>query len=903
MSYDIPKLLCDEPESKDAFGAHRRIATALATLIETSVGGKSVRLDGTWGAGKSTVIRLLSEMVEGCGKAAPATGLDVAVFQYDAWVHSGDGLRRAFIEALVANLRTRKWIKEGSELDDDWEKKLSAMAGKLKSVTKLTRPTFTKRARTIIAVIVTGAFMAPAFISLVGSLLSGLDAEKLIGLFFMTASILFWLLYRVRDADLRVFLTKSTLEESTDTLSEPDPTSIEFQRTFKELMEAVLSENRRLVLVIDNLDRVGATETKQIWALLRSFLDNPAFRSEKWFPRIWTIVPIADEAKVLQSTNGGDVSPVTTNKPEVDFGYGFLEKVFQIRFSLPLPMLQSWKTFLGKKLIDTFGPDVKQQYEDILRLVHVFYPDASPTPRAMLAFLNELIALHIERRGDIDLSILAGYILSRLEPRANGWVVPQKVARILEKYDVHGRFATLYLHADLEQDAFYLLVWPLLQRALEQGSPDALREVLGSSVAKADVLEKNVLDELEGMDDRPELFFAYVRALQPLACADATGSSSDTPLRVTFLPHLRSLADNVFSKVRTLNLHNPNLANGLRSYLELTKERSNATARLLNLLRQLPAGSDQSGTNATPGAFDLWMRVLFEILSIDDIKQSLAAKGESRIVLPLSPERWTELCFFALSDPSLEWIAEVCEGLGGEEVIEKWIVDCLKKNMTDVLVQTILRHETHIRGVEFFGRVAESVTSPMRLNKDVNPRGALDVLSVLTSISRTEVRPFVETLFNDGSLCELVAKSESSDFVGKSEVAISLVVFILWAGGGERPQLEVGNSPAVMGYIEKLCRGEATLMPSQRKTVVELILSLRLYDVLGAISSLGRDDNSILPELLAELCKDKQFFSEAEAEVSSNGQRSNSMVPDNAEAHEVKELLRRAVETQRTISV
>ena len=45
-------LLDDLPATKDAFGAHERIALSICDLVTTETGGKAIALVGSWGGGK-----------------------------------------------------------------------------------------------------------------------------------------------------------------------------------------------------------------------------------------------------------------------------------------------------------------------------------------------------------------------------------------------------------------------------------------------------------------------------------------------------------------------------------------------------------------------------------------------------------------------------------------------------------------------------------------------------------------------------------------------------------------------------------------------------------------------------------------------------------------------------------
>jgi ABC-type transport system involved in cytochrome bd biosynthesis fused ATPase/permease subunit len=57
-----PKLLPDVPHLDDRLGgAHKQLAESITKLILTSDGGKSIKLDGFWGSGKSTVVGMLTK--------------------------------------------------------------------------------------------------------------------------------------------------------------------------------------------------------------------------------------------------------------------------------------------------------------------------------------------------------------------------------------------------------------------------------------------------------------------------------------------------------------------------------------------------------------------------------------------------------------------------------------------------------------------------------------------------------------------------------------------------------------------------------------------------------------------------------------------------------------------------
>lgn len=86
-------LLSDLPSQQDHFnsdtatGPHTRVTEALVELLSSDdVGGKTIGIEGSWGAGKTTVLRLAAERLKARG--------DLRIVTFDAWAHEGDPLER-----------------------------------------------------------------------------------------------------------------------------------------------------------------------------------------------------------------------------------------------------------------------------------------------------------------------------------------------------------------------------------------------------------------------------------------------------------------------------------------------------------------------------------------------------------------------------------------------------------------------------------------------------------------------------------------------------------------------------------------------------------------------------------------------------------------------------------------
>ncbi len=155
-------LLSDNPAQADEFnGSHQRIADAIAEMIRTEPGGRTIGLEGEWGSGKSTVIELLR------GKLGVNKGPDTdLLFLFDAWAHASDPLRRTFLEQLLAALRKAKWIS-----DEQWEKKWKGECEELAGVKTFTTTENTPRITHLGVVVIVLGFFIPIGLALVSNAL------------------------------------------------------------------------------------------------------------------------------------------------------------------------------------------------------------------------------------------------------------------------------------------------------------------------------------------------------------------------------------------------------------------------------------------------------------------------------------------------------------------------------------------------------------------------------------------------------------------------------------------------------------------------------------------------------------------------------------------------------------
>jgi len=371
------QLLPDTPVDEDAFGGHKRVAEAIAELVQSEEGGKAIALEGGWGSGKSSIVGMLDKKL----KEVDAQHTHLLIF--DAWSHDGDPLRRVFLEELT-NLCTVEFdLKSKKEWEDRKKKEIT---GREIERDQTTTPVL--KSKWPILVLSLASLYPIAMIAL-GALLRQNDPDEWILKLIVLCEVIslapacaflclfiFLCFNRTKGGLERVgsliSLWSRKIEETTKTTAHEavGPTSIEFQTYFSDLVEKYLRQpERRLIVVLDNLDRVPESTARTLWATLRLFADC-CDNGEDWSNRTWFIVPYDREAAATlwseyhklsidgktddahepntdESTDTEQTaSPLRTIPTSPSISAAFLDKSFQIRFVVPPLHIVDWEDYL-----------------------------------------------------------------------------------------------------------------------------------------------------------------------------------------------------------------------------------------------------------------------------------------------------------------------------------------------------------------------------------------------------------------------------------------------------------------------------------------------------------------------------------------------------------------------------
>jgi hypothetical protein len=429
---------------------------------------------------------------------------DSSVWSFDAWSHEGDPLRRTFLESLIGHLAKQKWIDGAS-----WDRRIAELARRLKTSDQKTTPrisgyglalTASALAIPVGSVLLAEAFRAGATLAAGG----GLHLQAALGLGLMLLPLpvvaiclaIKWAQFAFakrrgkspeapdyRDI-MGIFYSRAVTESRTESIETPEPTSLEFESTFNKLMhEALALSQRRLVLVVDNLDRVQADDALRIWTTLQTFL-KPAADRPRWLEQVWIVLPF-DRVGLerLWRTRGTE-----------DVSASFIDKSLQVKFEVPVPLVSDWHAYFVE-LLERALPAHGGDFHTIYRLYAIRGRKAAqpPTPRELLLFVNQLGALHRQWGDSLPLPHLAYYALLVRESlhvpsELLAGNVPSPSELGLLGDGIRDHLAGLAFGVDPGRGRLLLLEQPVLD-ALSAGSAQSLRSLKEAEPRLQDIVE------------------------------------------------------------------------------------------------------------------------------------------------------------------------------------------------------------------------------------------------------------------------------------------------------------------------------------------------------------------------------------------------------------------------------
>ncbi len=442
------KFIYDYPNYNyfDEQNGHIRIVKTIIELINEDEKGISLGLEGDWGSGKSTIIEMIRNYFNQYSDK-------VLVWVFDAWAHENDPLRRVFLENLVDGLKDNSWLS-----DSFAENKGNEISGKLKKQKikrhfKKTFSSFIFLFSIVLSPIGISIFnnyfdsniclincspflnnkpelkfsillaLSPIIFILI-TIIYHLTIKQLLKLFYENFNNcesdkicdFFWLKFIGIENDFddifNIFVNKKFDVENQESLTTNEPTSIEFEQYFKDIVkEAKLdkdNQNRKLVIVLDNLDRIAPEHALSVLSTLQTFLQFSQQNNQENNPykNVKVIIPYAFKSMVKLWTNK------TKSEENLSKTSEMIDKRFHLVLKVPKLLMSEWKEFFINLLSEAFPEHIndldlfKLIYNDLYnflekesysfnstenKIVKVNFP---PSPRELIYLVNEMGIYH-----------------------------------------------------------------------------------------------------------------------------------------------------------------------------------------------------------------------------------------------------------------------------------------------------------------------------------------------------------------------------------------------------------------------------------------------------------------------------------------------------------------------------
>ncbi len=410
-------FLRDAAADEDFFGSHARVADAIISIVDADDRHNVIGLLGPWGSGKSTVIKLIERKLAESAKPT-------LLFTYDAWLHQSDPPRRAFLERFLAFLQSHSLATE-----DNWKDAMNVLNRRVEETETTTTPTLTIAGYLILLSLLLVPFGSSfldadwlrKMMTLHRSALEawGFPFGATITLLPVLITFSFYFLWRpVRcifsgafwtrsnwtqhrpphegQSLLAIIANKQVERQKNRVVRTPDPTTIEFQTTFREMLVAAARGGHRLLIVVDNLDRLPGAEAIDMWTTIRSFFlgaipaANPIDGGPPPPVALPTIILPIDTHALERVFNGEELGGSKT------VAGSFMDKTFDVTFHVNPPVLSEWHAYLAKLMREALGAKLTDQWSAEVGRIFEKRNIRRVTPRDLNRMVNAIAALWLQ---------------------------------------------------------------------------------------------------------------------------------------------------------------------------------------------------------------------------------------------------------------------------------------------------------------------------------------------------------------------------------------------------------------------------------------------------------------------------------------------------------------------------
>lgn len=504
----------ETPEPDSDFRSHSQVADALIETVTSGDDGLGIALTGRLGSGKSSIVEQTKKRLES-GES------DSLVFTYDIWVHRGDSIRRSFIEELAQWLEGKGWI--GKSTANEAERYVLKQQSESRSqITAIGAAAAILLALLSPALLLTRADRWNVIAEQIPLWLPDLGLDEilvesfgalvaLLILTVFTAGLGTLVIWRLFSGD-GMWSPSLLSRESSVTIEEADASTVDFRKAFEKLVGSALEDSdRKLVIVIDNLDRFTPEDVYETWTNLQTFFDLSAQNrhdesdEEDWRGQFWTILPFSPKApyRLRQMLDRpeecrGDENAVALTPSRAPFEE-YIEKTFQLRFRVSPPVQSDYEEYFLQQFEQAIEIHDDQGAAGRVRdLFFRFVNDSrkpsgtlQPTPRTVNRYLNDLVG-SIRQNGETPPIPVQAYFL--LLKRKFGDNLTQHKIQSDSDVDLRGaqplvgvqvstlRRQLLMLHHGIKESKVdQILIRSEVRKAIEDGDSGKLEELQGET--------------------------------------------------------------------------------------------------------------------------------------------------------------------------------------------------------------------------------------------------------------------------------------------------------------------------------------------------------------------------------------------------------------------------------------
>ncbi|VXC27891.1 P-loop NTPase fold protein [Maribacter litoralis] len=367
------QFISEKPLDKGLLFGHGEMVTTLKRVIFKSPESFTIGLFGDWGSGKSSIAETLQSELQ-------INTIPLLIF--DVWKHEGDALRRTFIK------ETHHFFKNSKI----WKKKYKGKDELLYNLSRSKKGI--KRKPLTVWQLLRGAIFLPVSILVLG-LLVWLITDKVLGLdYFQKDDIpgavttflgLFSVSFLFKYAQKFIENIKG---DKVEYIEEKIQDPIEFENMFKQLINNLDDEIKKVVFVFDNLDRVSGEKAIQIMSTIKTFLD-PIDKSIK-DKNIVFLIPCDETAIKRHLRKTLNYSKDFKGDDYHRYAGEYLRKFFNTILWIPEFYISELEDLAEKKLVETRIGDFKNDELSAL-IVLVF----DKNPRQIIQFINILISNYL----------------------------------------------------------------------------------------------------------------------------------------------------------------------------------------------------------------------------------------------------------------------------------------------------------------------------------------------------------------------------------------------------------------------------------------------------------------------------------------------------------------------------